>query len=118
MDYWINGLMDGPLRSAAQLSSNPTIHSSILSGLCSFVVKSKNPTAGWQWGSINLVNKSEPDRRATQQQRIQQQIQIQIAVHAIILRAFDLSVKFFLSADKCCMDGFHRLLTLCEVYDN
>src|SRR5208282_2553521 len=48
---------------------------------CSFVVKNKNPTAVWQWGSINLVNESEPDRRATQPQRVQQQVQIQIAIH-------------------------------------
>ena len=48
---------------------------------CSFVVKSKNPTAGWQWGSVNLVMQSEPDCRAAQQQHIQQQVQIQIAVH-------------------------------------
>jgi hypothetical protein len=29
----------------------------------------------------NLVNKSKPDRRAAQQQRVWQQIQIQIAIH-------------------------------------
>jgi hypothetical protein len=32
--------------------------------------QNKNPTAVWQWGSINLVNESEPDRRAAQQQRV------------------------------------------------
>ena len=74
---------------------------------CSFVIKNKNPTSVWQWGSINLVNESEPDHRATQQQRIQQQIQIQIAVHGVILMAFDLAVKFFLSADERRMDGFY-----------
>jgi hypothetical protein len=67
-------------------------------------LKIKNPTAGWQWGSINLVNKSEPDRRATQQQRVKQQIQI--AVHAIRLRAFGLPVKCFLSANKRRVNGF------------
>ena len=82
------------------------------------MVKNKNPTAGWQWGSINFVNKSEPDRHATQQQRIKQQIQIQIAVHAIILMASHLPVKFFLSANKRRMDGFHRLFALREVDDN
>ena len=82
------------------------------------MVKNKNPTAGWQWGSINLMMQSEPDRRATQQQRIQQQIQIQIAVHVAILRAFSLPVKFFLSANKRCMDGFHRLFALREVNDD
>jgi hypothetical protein len=46
------------------------------------IVKNKNPTAVWQWGSLNLVNESEPYRRAAQQQRVQQQIQIQIAIHA------------------------------------
>jgi len=44
------------------------------------VVKNKNPTAVWQWGLINLVNESEPDRRAAKQ-RVKQQIQIQIAIH-------------------------------------
>ena len=44
------------------------------------VWQNKNPTAGWQQGSINLVTQSEPDRRAAQPQRVQQQIQI--AVHA------------------------------------
>ena len=58
------------------------------------MVKNKNPTAGWQWGSENLVMQSEPDRRAAQQQRVQQpvlrsstaeggQIQIQITAHVI-----------------------------------
>jgi len=47
----------------------------------SLVVKNKNPTAVWQWGSINLVNESEPDRRAAQPQRVWQQVQIQIAIH-------------------------------------
>jgi hypothetical protein len=35
----------------------------------------------WQWGSINLADGSEPDRRAGKQQRVQQQVQIQIANH-------------------------------------
>jgi hypothetical protein len=43
--------------------------------------QNKNPTGGWQWGSVNLVNESEPDCRATQQQHIRQQ-QIQVATHA------------------------------------
>jgi hypothetical protein len=30
-------------------------------------LKTKNPTAVWQWGSENLVNESEPDRRAAKQ---------------------------------------------------
>jgi hypothetical protein len=30
----------------------------------------------WQWGSINLVTLSEPNRRAGKQQRVQQQVQI------------------------------------------
>jgi hypothetical protein len=45
------------------------------------VWQNKNPTAGWQWGSINLVTQSEPNRHAAQQQRVQQQIQIRITVH-------------------------------------
>jgi len=39
-------------------------------------VKTKTPLPGWQWGSINLVIKSEPNRRAGKQQRVQQQVQI------------------------------------------
>jgi hypothetical protein len=46
------------------------------------VENAKTPPPGWRWGSINLVNESEPDRRAAQQQRVQQQIQIQITVHS------------------------------------
>jgi hypothetical protein len=49
---------------------------------CSSVFKNKNPTAIWQWGSDNLANESEPDRRAVQQQRVsKQQGQIQMAIH-------------------------------------
>jgi len=61
----------------------------------SFVVKNKNPTAGWQWGPIKLVNQSEPDRRAAQQQRVQQQIQIQIAIHSRKLTIRPGRVKWF-----------------------
>jgi hypothetical protein len=43
--------------------------------------KTKTPPPVWQWGSIKLVNESEPDRRAAQQQRVQQQVQIQMAIH-------------------------------------
>jgi hypothetical protein len=56
------------------------------------VWQNKNPTAGWQWGLIKLVNESEPDRRAAQPQRVQQpvlrsntaeggQVKIQMATH-------------------------------------
>jgi hypothetical protein len=38
------------------------------------VWQNKNPTAGLAMGLINLVNESEPDRRAAQQQRVQQQV--------------------------------------------
>jgi len=38
--------------------------------------KTKTPLPVWQWGSINLVIKSEPNRRAGKQQRVQQQVQI------------------------------------------
>lgn len=43
--------------------------------------QNKNPTAGWQWGSLKLA-KSEPDCHATQQQRAKQQVKIQVAIHA------------------------------------
>jgi hypothetical protein len=44
--------------------------------------KTKTPPPVWQWGSIKLINESEPNRRAAQQQqRVQQQVQIQIAIH-------------------------------------
>jgi hypothetical protein len=42
--------------------------------------KTKTPPPVWQWGSINLVNESEPDRHAAKQQRVVQQ-QVQIAIH-------------------------------------
>jgi hypothetical protein len=60
------------------------------------VVKNKNPTAIWQWGSINLVNESEPDRRAAQQQRVQQQAQIQITIHDCKVAITSGHVKWFL----------------------
>jgi hypothetical protein len=43
--------------------------------------KQKTPPPVGQWGLIKLVNESEPDRRAAQPQRVQQQIQIQMAIH-------------------------------------
>jgi len=33
-------------------------------------LKTKTPPPVWQWGSTNLVNESEPDRRAAQPQRV------------------------------------------------
>jgi hypothetical protein len=45
-----------------------------------FVWQNKNPTAGWQWGSRNLVQ-SEPDRRAGKQRAGKQKVQIQMTVH-------------------------------------
>ena len=57
--------------------------------------KTKNPTAGWQWGSINPVTESEPDCRAAQQQRVQQQVQIQITIHVDRLATVTGRVKWF-----------------------
>jgi hypothetical protein len=54
--------------------------------------KTKTPPPVWQWGSINLVNESEPDRRAAKQ-RVQQQVQFQITVHRENLFAMRLSVN-------------------------
>jgi alpha-D-xyloside xylohydrolase len=59
--------------------------------------KTKNPTAGWQWGSINQLTESEPDRRAAQQQRAQQQVQIQITIHGNNLAIAAGDVKCFLT---------------------
>jgi hypothetical protein len=67
---------------------------------CSLVVKNKNPTAVWQWGSENFVNESEPDRRAAQPQRVKQQIQIQITVHAGKVTIVSNRVKWFLTRAK------------------
>jgi len=72
--------MDERLRSATQYSNNPIIHPSNFVALYSFVVKNKNPTAIWQWGSQILQTQSEPDRRAAQQQRVSKQ-QVQIHIH-------------------------------------
>jgi len=38
--------------------------------------KRKTPLPGWQWGSLNLVITSEPNRRAAKQQLVQKQVQI------------------------------------------
>ena len=46
-----------------------------------FRLAKQKPHRRLAWGSINLVNESEPDRRAAQPQRVQQQVQIQIAIH-------------------------------------
>jgi hypothetical protein len=45
------------------------------------LAKQKPHRRVWRWGLINLVMQSEPNRRAAQQQRVQQQIQIQFAIH-------------------------------------
>jgi hypothetical protein len=44
-------------------------------------LKQKNPPPSGS-GLINFVNKSEPNYRAAQPQRVQQQVQIQMTVHA------------------------------------
>ena len=57
--------------------------------------KTKTPLPVWQWGSLNLVDESEPNRRASKQQRVQQQVQIQIPNHALkLLRAGKKSTSF------------------------
>ena len=60
--------------------------------------KNKNPTAGRQWGSGNFRMQSEPGCHATQQQRVQQQIQVQIAIHANNVTIATGRVKWFLAA--------------------
>jgi hypothetical protein len=50
--------------------------------------KTKTPPPGLAMGFVKLVNKLEPNRRAAQQQRVQQQVQIQIVIHAVNLSAF------------------------------
>jgi len=47
------------------------------------LAKQKTPPPVWQWGLLKLLNKSEPDRRAAQPQRVQQQIQMAIHDHKI-----------------------------------
>jgi len=59
-------------------------------------LKTKNPTAVWQWGSINFVTQSEPDRRAAQPPRVQQQVQIQITIHDGKVTITSGHVKWFL----------------------
>jgi hypothetical protein len=57
--------------------------------------KNKNPTAGLAVGFEKaLVNESKPDRRAAQQQRLKQQVQIQITIHTVLIGYFSVSVKF------------------------
>jgi hypothetical protein len=70
--------------------------------------KTKTPPPIWQWGSINLVIESEPDRRAGKQQRVQQQVQIQIANHGGNVAKRRKIVKFFLSG--IALPGSHATL--------
>jgi hypothetical protein len=60
-------------------------------------LKQKPRRRVWQWGSINLVNESEPDRRAAQQQRVfKQPARIQITIHTgTITNRFSGSNGFF-----------------------
>jgi hypothetical protein len=60
------------------------------------VVKTRTPPPVWQWGSGNFRTQSEPDRHATQQQRVQQKAQIQIAIHSDNITIVAGSVKWFL----------------------
>jgi len=55
-------------------------------------VKTKNPPPFRRWVD-KFANKSEPDRRAAQQQRVQQQVQIQITIHAMNLTKWTEMVK-------------------------
>jgi hypothetical protein len=50
------------------------------------VWQNKNPTAGFGSGVRKIqLRESEPDRHAAQQQRIKQQIQIQVTIHEATL---------------------------------
>jgi hypothetical protein len=40
-----------------------------------------------------LVNESKPDRRAAQQQRLKQQVQIQFAIHTVLIGHFAVGVN-------------------------
>jgi hypothetical protein len=59
------------------------------------LAKQKPHCRVWQWGSLNLVDESEPDRRACKQQRVQQQVQIPNHVLKL-LRASKKSTSFAL----------------------
>jgi hypothetical protein len=83
----------------------------VVCACCSLVVvaallfgKTKTPPPVWQWGSIKLVNESEPNRRAAQPQRVQQsvlrsntaeggQVKIQMATHGYRITIRSLGVK-------------------------
>jgi hypothetical protein len=57
--------------------------------------KNKNPTAGLAMGFEKAqVNESKPDRRAAQQQRRKQQVQIHITIHTVLIGYFAVLVKF------------------------
>jgi hypothetical protein len=58
-------------------------------------LKTKTPPPLWQWGSQNLVIRSEPDCRAAQQQRLGKQ-QAQVAIHERNLTSPANRVKLFL----------------------
>jgi len=53
-----------------------------------FIFAKQKPHRGLAMGFDKLLMQSEPDRRAAQQQRVQQQVQIQIAIHVSRLSAF------------------------------
>jgi hypothetical protein len=60
--------------------------------------KNKNPTAGLAMGFEKAqVNESKPDRRAAQQQRRKQQVQIHITIHTVLIGQFAVLVKFNLA---------------------
>ena len=60
--------------------------------------KNKIPTAGLAVGFEKaLVNESKPDRHAAQQQRLKQQVQIQLAIHIVLIGYLAVLVKFIFS---------------------
>jgi hypothetical protein len=63
------------------------------------VVKTKNPTAGLAVGFKKSRMQSEPNRRASQPQRVKQQVQIQITIHREKVTITPACVKCFF-ADK------------------
>src|SRR5208282_4165103 len=90
---------------------------SISCGSGASVWQNKNPTADWQWGSINPVTQSEPDRRAAQQQRVQQEVQIQVSIHkGTITNHFYRSNCFFFSNRP--FSRFHSTFTFKVEFNN
>jgi hypothetical protein len=64
-------------------------------GVGVFIWQNKNPTAGLGSGVPENFAPSEPNRRASRQERVEEQVQIQIQIHGQNLANRPARVKLF-----------------------